>query len=53
MRAGYKSVALNAESPDWLTLYLPAASVTVMWITVLAAPWARGYLELRRFRLHT
>lgn len=28
-RAGYNSVPLNAESSDWLTLFFPAASVTV------------------------
>jgi hypothetical protein len=29
LRAGYNSVPLNAESSDWLTLFFPAASVTV------------------------
>ncbi|MGI5518820.1 hypothetical protein [Streptomyces sp. CA-106131] len=29
LRAGYNSVALNAESSEWLTLFFPAASVTV------------------------
>ena len=29
LRAGYNSVPLNAESPDWLTLFFPAALVTV------------------------
>jgi hypothetical protein len=29
LRAGYNSVPLNAESLNWLTLFFPAASVTV------------------------
>jgi hypothetical protein len=29
LRAGYNSVPLNAESSEWLTLFFPAASVTV------------------------
>jgi hypothetical protein len=29
LRAGYNSVPLNDESSDWLTLFFPAASVTV------------------------
>jgi hypothetical protein len=29
LRAGYNSVSLNAESSEWLTLFFPAASVTV------------------------
>jgi hypothetical protein len=29
LRAGYNSVALKAESSEWLSLFFPAASVTV------------------------